>query len=177
MISPAWCRMMAAYNSEMNRRLYAAAEQLDDAARRQDRGAWFGSLHATLNHLLWGDRQWMSRLGGWPKPPVGIPGSTTLHEDFAALRAARVEADAAIEAWAAGLTEDWLAGDLAWYSGAMGRDMVMPRWITVTHLFNHQTHHRGQAHALLTAAGARPEATDLAFILDMKALGLMDRDP
>jgi uncharacterized damage-inducible protein DinB len=170
MISPDWCRMMAAYNAEMNRRLYDAAATLEDAARRQDGGAFFGSLHATLNHLLWGDRQWMSRLAGWEKPGPS-PGTDDIAE-FAALRAARVEADAAIGAWAAGLTGGWLAGDLAWYSGGLKRDMVLPRWITVTHLFNHQTHHRGQAHALLTRAGARPADTDLAFILDHAELGL-----
>jgi len=164
--------MMAAYNSEMNRRLYAAAATLDDAARKADRGAFFGSLHATLNHLLWGDRQWMSRFAGWQKPEVGIPGSTGLYADFAALHAARSEADAAIEAWVATLSPQWLEGSLVWYSGALKQDMVMPRWITLSHFFNHQTHHRGQAHSLLTQAGAKPADTDLAFILDMRALGL-----
>ncbi|WP_135468701.1 DinB family protein [Crenalkalicoccus roseus] len=173
MISPDWCRMMAAYNSEMNRRLYAAAGSVPDAERKADRGAFFGSIHATLNHLLWGDRMWMSRLAGWERPQGGIPGSTALHADFEALRAARAEADAAIEAWAGGLTAEWLSGALSWQSGATGRDLTMPRWITVAHLFNHQTHHRGQVHCLLTQQGVRPADTDLPFILDMRALGLM----
>src|SRR3954470_20724328 len=89
MISPDWCRLMAAYNSEMNRRLYAAAAQLPDASRRQDRGPSFGSIHGTLCHLLWADRQWMSRLGGWEPPPPGIPNSPKLIEDFSELRTAR----------------------------------------------------------------------------------------
>ena len=172
MISPDWCRLMAAYNSEMNRRLYAAAAELPDAARREDRGAWFGSIHGTLCHLLWGDRQWMSRLDGWEKPPPGIPNSPRLIEDFAELRAARAEADARIEAWAAAATAATLAGELRWYSGGMRADMVQPRWITLVHMFNHQTHHRGQVHAMLTQAGVRPAATDLPFILDLPALGL-----
>ena len=172
MIDPAWCRLMAAYNSEMNRRLYAAAETLPDAARREDRGAFFGSIHGTLCHLLWADRNWMSRLAGWEKPPGGIPGSPALIGEWGALLAARAEADAAIEDWAAGLTAAALAGDLAWFSGAAKREMSQPRWIIVTHLFNHQTHHRGQVHCLLTQAGARPADTDLPFILDLGALGL-----
>ena len=171
MISPDWCRLMAAYNAEMNRRFYAAAATLDDAARRMDRGAFFGSLHATLNHLLWGDRMWMSRLGGWERP--GPSPGTAAYDDFAALRAARIEADAGIETWAAALTPQALAGDLVWYSGMAQRDMVRPRWIVVAHLFNHQTHHRGQAHSLLTQAGATPEDTDLPFILDLGGLGLL----
>lgn len=172
MISPDWCRLMAAYNSEMNRRILAAAETIPDAVRKQDRGAFFGSLHATLNHLLWADRMWMSRLAGWERPAGGIPASTALHDDFAELRAARAEADAGIESWAAGLTAEALAGDLTWYSGATGREVSRPRWVVVTHVFNHQTHHRGQAHCLLTQLGARPADTDLPFILDLKALGL-----
>ncbi len=175
MISPAWCRMMAAYNSEMNRRIYAAAEPIPDAERKAGRGAFHGSLHATLNHLLWGDRQWMSRLDPdhFAKPPPGFDASRRLFDDFAALRAARVEADAGIEAWAGRLTEAWLAGDLTWFSGGTGREWTLPRWITVTHLFNHQTHHRGQVHCLITQAGVTPEATDLPFILDLEALGLL----
>ncbi len=172
MISTDWCRMMAAYNAEMNRRLYAAAAELPDAARRQDRGAWFGSIHGTLCHLLWGDRQWMSRFAGWDKPPPGQGTKPPLIEDFTALRAAREADDARLEAWAETLTPDWLGGDLAWFSGASQREMAQKRWVLVTHLFNHQTHHRGQAHDLITQAGVRPAATDLPWIIDLAALGI-----
>ncbi len=71
MITPAYVRTMAAYNAEMNRRLYAAADRLDDAERRADRGAFWSSIHGTLCHLVWGDQMWMSRFAGWPKPAVG----------------------------------------------------------------------------------------------------------
>jgi uncharacterized damage-inducible protein DinB len=172
MIDADWCRLMAAYNTEMNRRVYAAAASIPDAARKADQGAFFGSLHATLNHLLWADRMWMSRFADWPRPEGGIPGSTALYAEFAALRAAREEADAAIEAWAGQVTAAWLAEELVWFSGATDRELRRHRWITVTHLFNHQTHHRGQAHALLTREGARTGDTDLPFILDLAALGL-----
>src|SRR6202040_646137 len=93
MITPAYVRTMAAYNTEMNRRLYGAAARLSDAERRQPRGAFWGSIHGTLNHLLWGDRQWMSRFDDWPKPDVAIKQSAGLIEDFAALSAARETAD------------------------------------------------------------------------------------
>lgn len=172
MITPAWCRLMAAYNSEMNRRIYAAAAQIPDAARKRDAGAFFGSLHATLNHLLWADRMWMSRFAGWERPPVGIRGSASLIAGFDELRAARLAADEAIEAWTAGLTADWLAGDLTWFSGATQRERREKRWILLVHVFNHQTHHRGQAHCLITQNGVTPADTDLPFILDLNALGL-----
>lgn len=172
MISVDWCRMMAAYNAEMNRRLYAAAAGLSDDARRQERGAWFGSIHGTLCHLLWADRQWMSRFAGWEKPPPGQGTKPPLIEDFSALRAAREAEDARLEGWAATLTPDWLAGDLIWFSGGSQQEMAQKRWVLLTHLFNHQTHHRGQAHDLITQAGVRPAATDLPWIVDLKSLGI-----
>ena len=165
MITPAYVATMGAYNAEMNRRLYTAAARLPDAARRQDRGAFFGSIHGTLCHLLWADRMWMSRFAGWEKPPVGIPGSPSMVEAFDELRAARVEADAHLEDWANRLGQEWLDGDLTWFSGASRREMTKPRALLVAHMFNHQTHHRGQAHEMLTAAGERTGDTDLPFIL------------
>lgn len=172
MISPDWCRMMAAYNAEMNRRTIAAADGLDDAARRSDRGAFWGSLHGTLSHLLWGDTQWMSRFDGGAKPPVGQRDSAHMVEEWAALKAARAATDARIGTWADGLTAGRLAAPLIWFSGQSGREVSMPLWIAVTHFFNHQTHHRGQAHALITAAGATTEDTDLPWLVDLAALGL-----
>lgn len=172
MISPGWCRMMAAYNSEMNRRIYGASDTLDDAARRAGRGAFWGGIHGTLAHLLWGDTIWMSRFHGWEAPPVGIKDSPRMVEDWGELHAARIAADARIEAWAGGLIEARLAAPLTWVSAAAKREMTMPFWFTVAHFFNHQTHHRGQVHALLTAAGAATGDTDIPFVVDLAALGL-----
>ncbi|WP_439597400.1 DinB family protein [Falsiroseomonas sp.] len=166
MVTVDWVRLMAAYNSEMNRRLYAAAETLTEAQRRADRGAFFGSIHGTLSHLLWGDATWMFRFAGWPAPGGGIKESATLHPEWPMMQVARRNLDARIEAWAAALQPAWLEGELGWFSGAMGRDISRPRWVLVTHFFNHQTHHRGQAHALLTGFGARTGDTDLPFILE-----------
>lgn len=164
MITPAWVRMMAEYNTLMNRSLYDAAARLDDAARKQDRGAFWGSIHATFNHLLWADTMWMSRLAGWPKPAAGMQQGVALEDDFTVLSQRRAETDAGMSAWAAGIDAAWLAGDLTWFSGAAQREVSRPRAVAVTHLFNHQTHHRGQIHALLTQCGQRTGDTDL-FIL------------
>src|SRR3954447_18554908 len=100
MITPAYVRLMAEYNAEMNRRLYNAAAQLTDAERKADRGAFWKSIHGTLTHLLWGDTQWMSRFDNWPKPDVAIKQSAAMLDDFETLRARRVKADADIIAWA-----------------------------------------------------------------------------
>lgn len=165
MITPGWVRLMAAYNAEMNRRLYAAADRLAPAQRMEDRGAFFGSVQGTLSHLMWGDRIWMSRFDGWEAPAGGIRESAGLYPDWAVLKAERVEVDAALEAWAARVPEAWLAGEMSWFSGAMGRDVTRPVAVLVTHLFNHQTHHRGQVHAMLTGFGERTGDTDLPFVL------------
>ena len=165
MITPAYVRTMAAYNSEMNRRLYGPAARLSDEARRQERGAFWGSIHATLTHILWGDHMWMSRFAGWEKPPVGLKQSAQWFDDFGALHAARQAADARIEQWAATVDQAWLDGALSWFSGAAQRDVAAPRSLLVAHFFNHQTHHRGQAHALITAAGERTEDTDLFLVV------------
>ncbi|MFN3447342.1 MAG: DinB family protein [Roseococcus sp.] len=169
MITPAYCRAMAAYNSEMNRRLYGSAARLEEAARRLDLGAFFASLHGTLCHILWADRVWMHRLAGWERPAQGIPDSPGMIGDWEALRAARAEDDARIEAWAEALSPDALAGELTWFSGAARREMTKPRWLCVAHMFNHQTHHRGQAHALLTRLGAAPGDTDLPWVIPDRA--------
>lgn len=166
MITPEYVRMMAAYNAEMNRRLYAAAANLTDAERKAERGAFWGSIHGTLNHLLWGDQQWMSRFAGWAKPAVPLKQSSVRIEDFSALRAAREKADADLIVWAAGVDEDWLARDQVWFSGAAQKEMKKPRKTLLPHMFNHQTHHRGQVHAMLTAAGQKTGDTDLFLIAE-----------
>lgn len=165
MIDSAWCRMMARYNSEMNRRIYSAASGLEDGTRRADLGAFFGSLHGTLSHILWADHMWMSRFDGWAKPELGNRSSAEFIEEWPALQAARVETDQRLEAWAGRVQPQDLTGELVWFSGLSKREMRSPRAALVTHLFNHQTHHRGQAHALLTRLGVRPGDTDLPWVV------------
>lgn len=165
MITPAYAVTMAAYNSEMNRRLYAAAGRLSDDARRLPRGAFFGSIHGTLCHLQWADLMWMSRFDGWAKPAVAIGESAALIEDFSELGVIRAETDAKFEVWVATLDQAWIDGRQAWFSGALQRDMEAGRAGLLMHLFNHQTHHRGQVHAMLTAAGETTGDTDLFIVL------------
>lgn len=167
MIGPAFAQTMAAYNAVMNARVYAAADTLTDTQRRQDRGAFWRSIHGTLAHVLWADRMWLSRFGVGERPSVGIAESAAWAPDWAALRAMRAAQDTTLTGWASGLTAADLAGELRWFSGALGREMTTPRALCVAHLFNHQTHHRGQAHALLTALGAVVGDTDLPFVLPM----------
>lgn len=164
MIDKSYVQQMARYNEWQNRNLYGAADQIGDAERKRERGAFFGSIHGTLNHLLWGDQIWMSRFAGMPKPEGGIAGSTTRFPDWEDLKRERVAFDRAIIDWAEKLDPHWFESDLVYFSGAAQREIRRPKWLLVTHMFNHQTHHRGQVHCMLTQSGVKPGDTDLPFL-------------
>jgi uncharacterized damage-inducible protein DinB len=161
MIDVEYCQALAAYNAWMNGKLYAAAATMSDADRKADRGAFFRSLHSTLNHLVWADGLWLGRFNGrsYPTGPIGVD----LHDGFDELLAARRALDDDIGAWAASVTAEQLAGTLTWYSGVARRELSRPRWLCVVQMFNHQTHHRGQATTLLKQAGIDPGITDLPW--------------
>lgn len=163
MITPGYVRTMARYNAWQNGLLFAACDTLSDKALRQDRRAFFGSVFATLNHLYWGNRIWMNRFAavGAPKG-MSIDKSVKECADWPELKAAQTALDAEITAWADQLTA--VAGDLVWYSGATDSEQRRPLSYIITHFFNHQTHHRGQVHAMLTAAGHPGYVSDLAFM-------------
>jgi uncharacterized damage-inducible protein DinB len=161
MIDPAYVQRMARYNRWQNENLYGVADRLSEDERRRERAAFFGSIHKTLSHLLWGDCIWMSRFTDVPRPPESIPESVSLYPEWEPLRRERQAFDAVIIDWADGLDQAWLDGDLTWYSGGAKRELTKPKWLLVTHMFNHQTHHRGQVHCMLTQAGGKPHDTDL----------------
>ena len=141
--------------------------RLPDAERRHERGAWFGSIHKTLNHILWGDQSWMGRFTDLPRPTVGIPDSVALFPDWQDLKSERaaLRPDNSRLGRMASMTPG-LPPIITYYSGATKREWTRPRWVLVTHMFNHQTHHRGQVHSMLTQAGGRPSDTDLPFMPD-----------
>jgi uncharacterized damage-inducible protein DinB len=165
MITPEFCQTMARYNAWQNQQMFLAADTLPEAAREADRGAFFGSIRRTLSHVMWGDLMWIARFDGGDGPGGDIKGSVDRF-DWPTLMAERPKLDARIAGWSWMVTQADLAGVLHWHSFALGRDMSKPYALCVMHLFNHQTHHRGQVHAMLTAAGVRTGDTDLAFMPD-----------
>jgi uncharacterized damage-inducible protein DinB len=147
-------RVMAAYNRQMNQQFYAACAELTDAERKQDRGVFFKSIHGTLNHLLLVDRLW---LGGFTKNSVAFGSlDEELYADFVELSTAREQMDTDILAWVETLTMELL-------EAPFNEHLAFPTWLTVTHFFNHQTHHRGQLSAMLAQCGQDYGVTDIPW--------------
>ncbi|MBO6510405.1 MAG: DinB family protein [Roseibium sp.] len=167
-IDPVLYQRMAKYNAWMTGKAYATADKMSDADRKEDRGAFFKSIHSTLNHLLFGDRAWMNQFtaGGYK---VGAMGED-LYADYAELKSQHLAICQDIEDFAATLTPDWLDGTLEWTSRGDGKFRKRPRWICVTHMFNHQTHHRGQLSTLFSQAGLDIGRTDLPMMPDLEGL-------
>ena len=165
MITPSYVAKMATYNHWMNQGIFAGCDKLSDADRKKDCGAFFGSIHRTLNHILWADQMWLYRLAELPAPiSAGIPGSVEQYDSYDDLKRERGACDQVIRDWAASVDPAALEGELTWVSGSTGAEMTKPRWVIVTHLFNHQTHHRGQVHSLLTQFGIETATTDLPMM-------------
>lgn len=160
MIDSAYCVLMARYNQWMNRKLYAACALLTEAQRKEDCGAYFGSIHGTLNHLLYGDTAWMRRFIG--RPLDGLRARMEFHPDLEALRAMRDIFDYEIIDWAAKLDQRWLEADFTYSSIVDGSTRTKPAWQLVVHMFNHQTHHRGQITTMLSQFGVDVGVTDLS---------------
>lgn len=163
-VFPEYCVTMARYNAWQNRQLRAAFDTLSEAELRKDRGAFFGSLMKTANHLLWGDTLWMSRFDGGAGPEKDPSHHTAFTPTPAVWAGERYKMDARILRWAEKLHAVDLKGDLTWCSGVLQKDVSKPLDLCIAGFFNHQTHHRGQIHAMLTAAGAEAPVTDILFM-------------
>jgi uncharacterized damage-inducible protein DinB len=156
-------RMMARYNRIANEKLYERCAQLTDAEYRNERQGSFGSIHGVLNHLLLGDRIWMERFegNGQTTPPL----NTILFQDFPGLRAARAEEDRRIEAFFARLEMEFFSRPIR-YINNKGNEYSEKADVALSHFFNHQTHHRGQMHVMLSQTSVPPPSLDLHRIIN-----------
>lgn len=153
---------LTAYNSWMNEKIFACAAELSDTEKKQDLSAFFKPIHGTLNHILLADESWLQRFRGQPVTMVSPSQEVYVH--FDALRAARRAMDREITVWAEGLTDNFADQSFPFYSVTYRKSRVIPGWVAVTHLFNHQTHHRGQVTTLLKQTGKDSGVTDLPWI-------------
>ncbi|WIM11746.1 DinB family protein [Enhydrobacter sp.] len=158
----------AAYNAWANRRLYDAAATLSDREYRADKGAFFRSMHGTLNHLLATDRIWLHRFTGEGDAPQRL--DAILHDRFDELRQAREDEDRRIVAYVESLDEARLAGVIRYRRVSTPEEFVQPLMPALDHWFNHQTHHRGQAHTILTALGKPAPELDLLYFQRLGAI-------
>lgn len=155
--------MLAAYNRWANGQVYAAAEVLEDAEFRRPTGAFFGSLLATLNHLLVADKVWMRRFTGSGDSPTSL--DIILHDNFAGLLAARNMEDERISGFIACLTPEALQATFSYTPITNPQPVRQRLGSALAHFFNHQTHHRGQSHAILTSLGKPSLTLDLVYFL------------
>lgn len=153
--------MFAAYNAWANARVYEATAELSAEELNRDMGAFFKSAMGTLNHLLVADRIWMKRFTREGDAPATL--DAILFTDFARLRAAREAEDARILKWVGGLDDKALGGRFTYMTATDMRTVSQRLAPALAHLFNHQTHHRGQAHTVLTALGRPSIALDLIY--------------
>lgn len=172
MMSSEWLAANARYNAWMNGKLYGLVETLGDDERKRDRGAFFKSIHGTLNHLLVADRVWLARFKGVPAASGFMaPGIRALDQelfaDFERLRSERQLTDDELSIWVSELTAERLASPLSYLRAGLKVDV--PLWWAVAHVFNHQTHHRGQVTTLLSQQGYDPGVTDLFAMLREEA--------
>lgn len=168
MVSTEWLGASARYNRWMNDKLYGLAANMSDEARKRDVGAFFKSIHGTFNHLLVADRVWLARFQGVAAPSGFMaPGVRSLdqelYEDFDELRRERARTDDELSAWISELTSERLGSALVYQRA--GKPIEVPLWWAVAHLFNHQTHHRGQVTTLFMQQGHDPGVTDLFAML------------
>jgi uncharacterized damage-inducible protein DinB len=163
-------QMFAGYNAWCNKRLYAAAATVSDADYRADRGAFFKSLHGTLNHLLAGDRIWMRRFTGIGDMPPSL--DAILYKDFEALRAARHREDTLISRYIDRLSDGDLNGMLRYRTVVRPQAIEQPLAPALDHFFNHQTHHRGQAHALLSSIIGNDATPSFDLIIYQRETGV-----
>jgi uncharacterized damage-inducible protein DinB len=156
---PSYAATMARYNAWMNERLYAACAGLSDDVRKRDAGAFFKSIHGTLNHVLLADRVWLGRFRAQPFAVTSL--AQELYGDFAELSRERAGTDAEITAWASALRPEDFSRSLSYVGIARPEPRTSPYALAIAHFFNHQTHHRGQVTTLLFQHGVDPGATDL----------------
>ncbi|MGB0553680.1 MAG: DinB family protein [Alphaproteobacteria bacterium] len=151
-------QLLARYNTGANERLDGACTKLTDADRKADRKGFFHCIHGTLNHLLVGDRVWMARFEDGTSPSTGL--DALLYEEFDALRTARIAEDERITTFVESLDDDHIAGSIVYISNE-GRRLEDP-----THFFNHETHHRGQVHDMLSQTGVETPVLDMHRVID-----------
>lgn len=170
-------QFLAVYNKVINEKIYTACEKISDDYRKKDCGAFFESIHNSLNHLVLADKIWLNRFSkqnvnfsSLTEEILEIKGGFTslndvLFDDFEELKIHRFKMDLAIENWSKELTEEFLASTMH-YNNIKGVKREHATWKALSHFFNHQTHHRGQVTTLLSQFNIDYGITDLIALVE-----------
>ena len=154
--------LMAEYNLWMDGKIYNICQEIPDKKRKKDMGAFFKSIHSTLNHIYFGDIAWLERLRNNKFTPRKI--GVDIFDDFQDLQVAQEKIDTEILDWARALTPEALNESFDYVSNVEDFSRTLPRWVLATHMFNHQTHHRGQLTTLIKQLGYEPGITDIPWV-------------
>lgn len=167
--------LFAKYNQWMNSKIYALVIPLGKEDLNKDRGAFFGSILGTLNHLMVADLTWLNRIAQYPDHfdallaikefPKPNALDQILYEDIHELHEARIRIDAIFIALCAEIEESQLEASLT-YKNMKGDGMKKKLSFLLQHIFNHQTHHRGQLTTLLSQMDMDVGPTDLVLLID-----------
>lgn len=171
-------RLMSQYNSWVNEQIYSLAASLSEEERRRDLKAFFQSIHGTLNHLLLTDRIWLGRFTSSTCYEFKALQeakcifkceslSQELYANFIELRAERAETDAVLEAWIQELEPEMILTPMRYRNLSQTKEREHPLWFAIAHLFNHQTHHRGQVTTLLNQMGGDYGVTDFLAMYEI----------
>ncbi len=161
-------RHLSDYNRWMNQQLFSVCQEIPDSIRKEDKGAFFRSIHGTLNHLLLVDLIWLTRFQEQPFEFESL--EQELYQDFDTLRSERQIADDEIDSWINSLTEEQLAEPFKFHSVIKKRECVYPLGHMVMYFFTHQIHHRGQVTTLIKQVGYEPGDTDLLWLPGLEIL-------
>jgi uncharacterized damage-inducible protein DinB len=154
--------LMAEYNKWMDTNIYGVCLEIPDESRKKDLGAFFKSIHSTLNHIYLGDLAWIERLRDNKFTPRQI--GKDRFDNFGELQTAQEKMDSEILVWAQSLTPEVLDQPFDYVSNVEKFSKKLPTWVLATHMFNHQTHHRGQVTTLIKQLGYEPGITDLPWL-------------
>jgi len=145
-------KMLSSYNSWMNEKIYSECSKLSDSVRKKDSKAFFKSIHGTLDHIIYGDLAWLERLRDDKFTPRSI--DNVLYESWDELTITRVSLDKEIDEWVNQFTIESLGSLFSYTSNVDNLTRTAPYWSLVIHMFNHQTHHRGQITTLLSCSSS-----------------------
>ena len=151
-------QLLANFNTWANEKIMTSCKKLTETEYKKDRRAFFSSIHGTLNHLLVVDRAYISRIEGKDHGLKSL--DQILYGNLFQLEEARIKEDKRLVDLVNNLSEESIHKEITYNGFETGKTTYTINTILIT-LFNHQTHHRGQIHNMLSQAGIKIPQVDI----------------